>query len=332
MGFYNRVIEESAIGSFKNIEAIECEYDNFHEGALAIVAEQEYNFGVLMQAVGEAEIKAYATTGHELVYEGARIDAFVARVKQIFEKVVARIKGLYAKVMSYIDAFFRSGESFYKKYEKQLKSAKSIKYKGYKFSIENLKEPVIPTDSSIAALGDKIEEELESIRGKVVGTGDLTSSEFSKELFKSLRNGQDSKEEIEFSPTEIIALLQNSDKIKSGAKKAMEDSEKAMKKVLADLDTTKNKTSKEKDNDEDMKSLNTKIKFYKGYVSIIQTINGAVFSATKDTLGQAKAIAGAMVRGSIGPKEEPKKDEGVKESASWDHNLEDGFLANVPII
>lgn len=357
MGVYSMVNESSSM----QVDAIECQYDNFHEGALAIIAESEFNYGMIMRAIGQQELAVYESTGEEMVYTEASAGGFLDKVKQFFMGIWQKVKGLFNRFIAMFDSFVKSDKDFINKYKKDLysisHSLKDFKYKGYKFSpgavtVGGAATAMGTVNSKVenwaAALGGdlaakkeefkKINEEYsdyeEDLRGKIVGEGKLNASEFNKALFEKLRSGESEKQEIE-NPNinDIVTQLEGAAEAKKQAKKAFDELEKVIKHNIKQVEDAKSKLVKEmpKDanaehstgvtNSDAVQIASTGVKCARTQLAILQTVNGAILTALKDESRQNKSICVSLLH--YKPKKEETDMSGLEESGS--------FLANVKL-
>jgi|GEM_PF-3370882 len=167
----------------------------------------------------------------------------------------------------------------------------------------------------------------------------MDSKEFSEELFKVLRSGEDTKESIEkssLSTTDIIAPLENDKKVKEAAttvsesivkqaNKCIDIIDKAVTKIVKTLPT---KTGNDKKAADDLG--NAKIAFItavsdhvlKPYASACVTGQGIVLQAIKDNVSQNKAIMAKVIAGG-------KKM--TEESVDYGHGSTGSFLDSVVV-
>lgn len=281
MGVYSVVNESSSM----QVDAIECQYDNFHEGALAIIAESEFNYGMIMRAIGQEELAVYESTGKEMVYTEASAGGFLEKVKQFFMGIWQKIKGLFNRFIAMFDSFVKTDKEFITKYKKDLynisHSLKDFKYKGYKFSpgevtVEGAATKMgtvqIEVQNWADALGGdldskkekfkKINEDYsdyeEDLRGKILGEGKLNASEFNKALFEKLRSGESEKQELD-NPniSDIVTQLEGAAEAKKLAKKAFDALEKIIKRNIKQVEDAKSKIVKEMPKDADAHNANS---------------------------------------------------------------------------
>lgn len=319
MGVYSKSgITESVL----NMEdVIECQYDCFDEGAYAIIAETERNYNNIMQAVGIQEFNVFEQTGQEMVYEAVDIKGFISKVKQFFINLWKKIAGLFKKFLAIMDSYLKTDKEFVNKYKKAIYagSTKDFKYKGFKYTTDAYKvtkdtaEPPLTIESiggnneALDALIKKYEDKSdieEGMRGKAIGeSASYTASEFAKELYEKLRNGQSTKEEIDgVNPSEQIQIILGTKQGKKDAEKDFKETKQIINKAIKALETKERELLKEiPSNDENetkskqLKVLGDAITLTKAQLSIIQTMNSAKLTAIRDNNRQAKAICVKLI-------------------------------------
>lgn len=338
MGVYSMTNRETKL----NAGIIECMHEPGLEGAYAIVAESEANYNKIMQAVGVAELAVFESTGNEMVYEAADIKGFFGKVKEFFVNLWEKIKGLFKKFFAMFDSYIKNDKDFVSKYKKHLLSVdtRDFKYKGYNFTINAVSVngansaidkfiPGMDNKEALLKIDDRAEL-VEKMRGVAIGESSLEAGEFTKELFKMLRSGEDSKEELDnISVTDLLMAISENSNLKKEAEKNFKDIEKSIKEAIKATDKLQAKILKDVPNNgdkesttlraEEIKAASTHVANLKDKLAIVQVVNGAVLTAIKDKNRQSKAICTALMN--YKPKNE-----------SYDFTNESaGFLAGVII-
>ena len=349
MGIYSKGTSFTESASYFEVEPIECELDDLHEAALTIVAESEYNYNMLIKAVGVEELAALESEGTELVYTESTLGGFFEKIKAFFLNILAKIKGLWNRFVQMFDGMTKSGKAFAEKYKKELYSITvsltDFKYKGYVFTIGatgDAKARVFSKLSSetnvndvtalaakgvdLSKLAEDSDELHEKLRGAAIKDGDTyTASEFNKALFEHFRNGENQKEELDnIKVTDYYTLLSGSDKAKTEARKAFDKLEKEINDQIKALDKARDEILRDKDQipgeqgASDVRNIATYCGFVRTALGIVTTYNGALVKAMKDEVSQAKSICVALLH------YKPKKE------SAWDHNVsESGYLTGV---
>lgn len=325
---------------------IECAHEPGLEGAYHIVAESEANYNAIMQAVGVAELAVFESTGAEMIYEAGDVKGFFGKMKEFFMNLWEKIKGLFKKFFAMFDSYTKNDKDFIAKYKKDIATAntKGFKYKGYNFTLDavdvqksaNKIHSMLPNSTPnnksgleefIKKFEDRVEL-VEKMRGAAIGESSLEASEFTKELFKALRSGEDTKIEIDnVSANEQLLAISENSALKKAAEKQYKDLEKEVKEAIKTLEKSEKELVKDIPGKGDkegaelralqIKAANIHIANLRDKLNILQIVNGAKLSAIKDCNRQAKAICVALIN------YRPKN-----ESTSV---FESGFLAGVTL-
>mgnify|MGYP000847703861 CR=1 FL=1 len=332
MGVYT----SNASVNFDTDSFIECQYEPGIEAAYHIVAESEANYNAIMQAVGIHELAVFESTGAEMIYEAADVKGFMEKVKQFIMNIWEKIKGLFRKFFAMLNSFLKTDKEFINKYKKHLLqiNTRDFKYKGFVFT--NLSYDLNAASSKMENIfkgkvkdieldADGKAEIVEKMRG-VIDNSSYDAGEFSKELFKFFRNGEEAKDDLDnISVTQELLNISDNSRLKKEAQKAYSDLEKVIKKNLRDVEKEgndiikKTKTEEEmKKAADDMKSYSNSVYFIKEQLNILQIINGAKLQAIKDQNRQSKAICVALMN------YKPKN-----ESYSFEDSMNESFLSGV---
>lgn len=365
-------LRESGI-NMDSIESIPCKYDNMLEASYAIIAESEANYANIMKAVGIAELAVFEESGQEMIYEAADIKGFFGKVKDFFVNLMKKVKGLFEKFFAMINSYAKSDKEFVNKYRKQLLAVntKDFTFKGFKFTIENInmdtcdsrgydyilskmKSIVLaPGKASIKPGADKadLEESIKAVedsdfndylRGKMLNnSGSLTSSEFSKEIFEKLRDGEDSKTEQE--DVNVSTLLSNILSTKESKKNAdaifkkindsLKNKIKTTEALEKDLLSAQGKaTGDNKIENENLIGLRIRVaskvtQCLKDEQMLLQTINGQILQAIKQKNRQAKSVCVSLLN--YKPKNEGF---GYDEYEGLDDIIGENFLSGVKLV
>lgn len=235
---------------------------------------------------------------------------------------------------------------------------------GLKECIENLdlsvilKTANISTNSNddIKAVREKMDDIKDAMRKRIidnrsplfafkvhvnnVGAG-LDSSEFTEELFKMWRSGEDAKEELTKSDvtdsyggsiSSMMSFVKDFDKIKTKLETSERKLTKAVDKIISEIDKKQNDIVKANRDEKDNDTKNANERIVQG-ASILQSIYGAIgdlntqffgshLQATKDACAQAKEIMVKIVGQS-------KK---ITEESADVTSEYGGFLANVELV
>ena len=316
MIYGNSILEGADILNESTYE--ECVFEAGMEGAMNIVAESEYNWQKLMEAVGIDELQYFVENGTELVSEAGET-GFFAKVKEFFKKVWEKIKGLFRKFFAMFDAMTKDDDKFLSKYKTKLTKVSvpsDFKFKGYKFTIDQGAELVANNDTAIGSLiaeaqkrnDDKLndfdmDEINEKIRGIVIGDkGNYTAKEFSTALFEKLRNGESEKEEIEnVTVGQIITVLGSTKNLRKNAdtnfkkmKKAIEEDIKRCDRAEKDILNDSNRSTDEKS--VAISQYHREVEILRALLNANQLANGAMLTAIKQYGQQWKMVAAKLLK------------------------------------
>ena len=329
MGFYSNKVSEGFVSEsleslVDNDSVTVCESEDFQEAALMAVAESEANYNAIMRAIGIEECAVFAETGKEKVYTEGVFGDVVQKVKEFILKIWDKIKQLFKRFMAMIGIYSKSDKEFLSKYKKdivlRMGKLKDFKYNGYNFTLDAANSTAAfvdvsgttktqLADGSKADVLDKFEEDfddkIESLRGEALGKSgeSFTASEFTKELFSLLRDGEDSKTELDnIDLSAIMRELESSDKTKKDTKTAYDKSLKMINKAVKDVEASGKKLSF-KDTDKDKaevasaaaRTFNLQARYLKSALIILQAHNGGVLQAIKDRSRQNKAICAKVI-------------------------------------
>lgn len=323
----NENVNESVEDIMKNDEIVASPYEDFAEGAMAIVAESEMEFNNLMEYIGVNEATQFAETGEPVVYTEASLSGIKAKIVSFIDKIINKIKSLFKRIVLFFDQRFKSDKEFVKKYRKRIEAAstKDIEFEGYTF-------PDFTNITSIIKIGG-VEAELDEAAKKETkedGKNHLCnfilagseSSDFAQKLFEKLHGGEEGKHSITVSDSgmkQVLSDLENSSKSGEAAKKTHDAAIKslnALKKKLPKDDMSKS-------SDEEKQQHTMKISLVKDAANLVATAYGAVVKAIKDKNAQDRALcAKVLVKGKTLN----------RESATIEHPAYEGFFDGFDMI
>lgn len=120
----------SATGEVINMDSlmesteIEAVYEESSiDAAARVVAETTANWNAIVEACAIDELNYLEENGVEMVYEGAKLDGFIAKAKEFFLSIWKKIQEIFKKVMVQFNSWFQTDKAFLKKYEKDLNRA-----------------------------------------------------------------------------------------------------------------------------------------------------------------------------------------------------------------
>lgn len=323
MGIFGITESKSEKSILESLESIECNYENIMEATFDNIANSINNHNEIMKAVAFGELSYMSeNNGQEFIYEAADIKGFFKKMKELFIKIWQKIKGLFDKFFSTIDSYTRNDKTFVNKYKTKISNAdtKGFSYKGYNFTISNLvsdaaskldaeikkMDPHPSADESKIKLCENRIEVSDKLRGSVLGQSECSATDFTKELFKKLRDGEDSKKELtNISTDNLIKIISNSAELKKEAKNAYTALQTEIKAAIKVVENTENdllNSVSDKTNAESISEASKKIKaahcsvyLLQEKLSILQVVNGQYLTAIKDSNRQAKSICVALM-------------------------------------
>lgn len=331
MGMFstNNFYVESAIIDDESIIAQECFEDNMHVAALRVVAESENNWNQIMQAMAISELAAYEETGDADYYITESGSGFLESVKAFFRNLMEKVKGIFQKLISTIDSWAKDDKAFVNKYKDKILKAttKDFEFEGYKFTykIGNVVDVESVKNASLSDFeqykdgqkdhydklkeefsGDKLTDLLDEERANLIkdystsgyNSDSCDASDFNKELFEALRDGESSKNTIDnISPTDYIRVISNTADVKKNAKKAYDNVIKGIQKAYNSVDKAAKEIGKPVPKDANSADRGAYVGFcgaFSGYLRNFETLNvqayGALLQAIKDENRQAKAV------------------------------------------
>lgn len=259
--------------------------NNGHELALQEASQDYFEINNSIHALEMKELSVMESAGYddEVVLEklGGNV---LAKIKKFFVDFAAKIRAWFGSLVAAVDALFRNGESFIKKYEGVLakRDTKGLKVKLLKYvnmevdKIAKADRAVadelvsLIADASKAAsahseqaakeakekteqVRENREEFLAEHRGKVVGLGKLSKKEYREALYTHFRGTQKPGHdipEVEFDLAQVTANLKDSKagkEIKKAADAFKKSSDDLVKKVNEAIKSIEKAQSSAKD-------------------------------------------------------------------------------------
>lgn len=317
MIYGNTILEGAEVLNESTYE--ECVLEAGIEGAMNIVAESEYNWQKLMEAVGIDELQYFVENGTEMVYEASGT-GFFAKAKEFFKKVWEKIKGLFRKFFAMFDAMIKDDAAFLSKYKNKLAKVQiptDFKIKGYNFTIaqgpdckgvdtvETIVDDVTKTDTS----DDKrlvefdTDDVNEQVRGVVLGDNNKYSAkEFADEIFERLRNDERDKEDIEnITVGTIVTQLSGTKQLRKEAENDFKTLKRQIESSIKECESAEKEALRSTDKDTDTKSLEISkkhrtIEVYRMLLNANQVANGAKLTAIKQCGQQWKMAAAKLLK------------------------------------
>lgn len=334
--FYKDIENPYLEGYEPDIDSIEeAKSDNLLEAAYIGVYETESNYARLMESVGIAELSYYVETGKDIVIEANYGESLFDKARALFKKILEKIASVFKKFLALVNSFILSDKSFVEKYKKVLTdvNTKGFSYKGYEF-ISDMKDNIsdistridnsiidnnFPTYDSnknstelstiINDISDNKEKLFNKIRGITVNKDtEIESSDYSKELFKYFRSGEDKPKEITTVDTKkLMAIMVDYKGMKSDATSSYNTLKRTINNAISSLTNEQKKYSKNIPGGRDrndsevekssqaVKIISARIEALKTKLNVLQIYNGAYLAALKDRNRQAKSVCVKLI-------------------------------------
>ncbi len=299
----------------ENMTFEECAYENPFEAASYIVAESENNYNSIMKAIALDELAVYESTGVEMVYEAVNFRAFFAKVKEFFKKLWEKIKGMFQKFFAKINSVVMKDKEFVKKYKKAILDAdtKGFEYKGFTFtnldakikSADQIEAAGLKTLSNISGIdkealisysesisGDSKTDLLDKFRGSLVGASKVEEADFSAELFKYFRNGEDTKDDIDtVDKSKFLDIIGSTADTKKKAENDLRDLKKTIDNIIKELEKAEKAAYDDKEAaSERVNAFSKTIEVIKARMNLVTVWSGAKLKALKDQNAQCKSV------------------------------------------
>ena len=328
------------------LENAEDRFENYTiaEATAIIVREQEINWNRLMTGIGMSEL-ATVMEGQEVIYEGARLEGFLKKVKAFFQAALNKLAELTKRFIAKIDQIFKANDSFVKKYKKDLVNItipSDFEFKGYTFKHMETPQYEMPTGISTTLKPSDVKDIVEhkDRYSKETVLDSLTPGTSGDSLNDRLIEyfyGSNEKQNLgNIKTTEQLNILSTTKDMKKKAKDSYTKAAKEIRSFIKELERAE-KTSQEEYNKYDRlqdgmridQAYNLVIGFWKIYANGASQKHGTYMRALGARTAQAKAICTKLL--STKYKSDNKKKEESKAKNEGFVNTED-FLGAVEFI
>lgn len=254
-----------------------------------IALENEQNHSAIMMAMMNAEYSVLESTGHEMVYEGTRLNNFLDAVKAQVQKFWAKVKGVFKKVMDQISSIVLSNKAFVKKYRAvagEIKKPVDKGFTGYEFGdlVVNYSNVSNFVKGIKNAAADAEKSLLDNIRGRIVGENSVSAEDFNKKLKVKFYGSENTKTiNVDSSFADLLNRLESAADQKKAAKAAHKEAEKSIKEYLSEINKLKSEASSN-DNNEDVKKYKVIGQFITKSLNIMSV---ALSAQTRAIIAQA---------------------------------------------
>ncbi len=274
-------------------------------GALMHVYENECNYNALIKAATLSEMKYYNEKGGDLfVQEAGAFAGFIQKAKEFFKKVIEKIKSIAKKFVAKVNQFSMKDKEFVKKYQTELarRDLSGMEFNGYAFPAWTGNTSTTGAAEAVKADGSDDQEALNDIieknRGRIVGGGAMTESEYRDELKEKLYGDKD---DIKVSIRAELDVISKTESLVKAAEKEEKDIIKGIEDIIKKLEVAAKAIDKSvdvktdsdstiKNKDAGIKGINNRITVFKALSNDLTVYFGAVTKALADRNRQAKAI------------------------------------------
>lgn len=333
----NGVNESSAMELLENADN-RFEYETIAEATAIIVAEQEANWTRFMTGVGLSELSTISE-GEEVIYEGARLQGFIAKAKAYFKMALNKLAEITKRFIANVDKFIKGNDAFIKKYESQIKAAKfpsDFSFKGYNFNDSELDSTPEYNGNRISSVdfvkdtADRILDRDKDMYSKEAAEAAVCKGEgdsFGEVVFIHLHGGKEKVEITSPNMNKQIEIVKNTKKLKDSAKKSYTKAHKAISEIIKKLEKAERDITKSKDDLESASktesALSTVLGYWRAYSSAVSTYHGKYMSALGERNRQAKALCTKAV--TYGLKSKGKADRNAMRSKAG-MPVKEGFV------
>lgn len=220
----------------------------------------ERNYTRLVMSVANEEFEYFKRNGTDLVYEGARLDAFFDKIKSMADKAWQKIKEIFEKALAHINSWISTDKRFVDKYGTKIKEAGNITIpQSYNISPSKLEAPSTEYTAISTTLnttvtnnefgGKKNTEKITSadiIKNFYADLNktDVTSREDYLDSLKNEIGMKELKKEVTISGADVVTELSNGKVNKTNIKTAYNDAKKAVAEMKKMIDKKKSESKK----------------------------------------------------------------------------------------
>lgn len=336
----------TALNESECVSLLESVEDRFEDNTLTeavaiIVGEQEANWTKFMKHVGLSELNTISE-GQEVVYEGARLDAFLQNAKKYFEIAKQKLAEFTKSFINKAEEVIRGNSAFLKKYENELKSMtvpSNFEFKGYDF--KNMEVPTYSNNDRVrdvkfgeldntAWINSNKDKYSKEAANKAIFKGEVPSGDNLNQMLTNYFYGEKEKKSLNIDIEKQLGILRETSNMRKTAKTSYANAVKEINGIIAGLKNAEKefkKTKMEKAKAGNIDSaFNLVLGFWKAYSNAIHQMHGSYLSALAKRNSQAKAICTKLI--SANKKSEKKEEKEVSEGFV---NTED-FLGAIEFI
>lgn len=321
MGMFSAFAEASGLGASRYLNeadlaeemdrleampAAEMEGDIEDMYVEAMVA-NEKNLNTIMMSVVAEEYQYLLENGTEMVYEGAKLDAFFEKVKSFLDKAWQKIRSIFDKALNNIKAWTATDAKFVQKYKKQIEAATGNICKiadSYKIDKSTLTSNVysdVATNMrgviNIKKKGAEAGKEdiTDWISLKIYGVYGQTREE-ALTVYKN-KIGLGKKDVVDISGKEVVAELENGKTNKNNIKIWYNDAKKAIASMKKQVEDAKREAAKKSTVDDSSSSYSHLLRGCNQAISYMSGLQSLQLQAAKVYHSNCRTIARRIVSG-----------------------------------
>ena len=302
-------VNESDILSLLENAEDRFEYYTMAEASAIIVGEQEANWTRFMKGIGMSEFST-VLEGEQVIYEGARLKSFITKAKAYFQMALNKLAEITKSFIAKVDQFFKSNDSFVKKYEKDLKKMSvpaDFEFKGYTFKNMGVPEYKTPEKVTINASNASSYADMNKEKYSKEHAEDLLAPGASGETFgdKLINYFYGSKEKEKLGSINIgeqVDILKSTKDLKKNAKDSYVKAAKEIKSFIKELEKGEREALKTPEEGQSLaqgqkidQAYSTLISFWKAYANGAQQKHATYMRALGTRNRQAKAICTKLI-------------------------------------
>lgn len=227
----------------------------------------ERNYTRLVMSIANEEFEYLKRNGTELVYEGARLDAFFDKIKSMLDKAWQKIKEIFEKALAHINSWISTDKRFVDKYGDKIRDAGSVEIaQSYNIVVSTLQRTSVYSniadavkksaekDSYGAKTNDEKITSTDAINNfyKTLNSPDLNNTASTREealkSYKGSTGLNELKKKVTLTSSEILEELANGKVNKTNIKTAYNDAKKAVAETKKMIDKKKSEAAKDNAN------------------------------------------------------------------------------------
>lgn len=317
MGMYSAFAEASGLGASRYVNeadlaeemdrleampAAEMEGDIEDMYVEAMVA-NEKNLNTIMMSVVAEEYQYLVENGTELIYEGARLDAFFEKVKSLLDKAWQKIKSIFEKALNNVKAWTATDAKFVQKYGDKIKAANGEICKisdTFKINLAELKsDPYSELANRIRATVNNYGKGADEASDKMVDGVLYGTTGSREEKIKEFKNklGMGEKTVDIIKGSAVVEELREGKTTKNNIKIHYNDAKKCIAGIKKSVDDAKKEASKNKTVDDSVGSYSRLLTLCNKAVSLINGYQSLQLQAAKVYHSNCRTIARRVVSG-----------------------------------